>query len=58
MCGAYDAMVSGRPYKQAMEPDAALAELRGNAGTQFDPQVVECFCDCAGELQRVPLQVA
>jgi diguanylate cyclase (GGDEF)-like protein len=42
-CDAYHAMVSDRPYRQAMEHRAAIAELTANAGTQFDPQVVEAL---------------
>lgn len=40
---AYDAMTSERPYRQAMPPEEALAEIRAKAGVQFDPQVVEAF---------------
>jgi HD-GYP domain-containing protein (c-di-GMP phosphodiesterase class II) len=38
-CDAYNAMTTDRPYRQAMPRDDALAELRDNAGTQFDPTV-------------------
>jgi len=41
---AYHAMVHDRPYKTALNHDQALAELRANAGTQFDPDVVNVFC--------------
>jgi response regulator RpfG family c-di-GMP phosphodiesterase len=41
---AYHAMVHDRPYKTALNHAQALAELRANAGTQFDPDVVEVFC--------------
>jgi two-component system cell cycle response regulator len=40
---AYDAMTSDRPYRTAMSPSAALAELHRHAGTQFDPRVVDAF---------------
>jgi HD-GYP domain-containing protein (c-di-GMP phosphodiesterase class II) len=40
---AYDAMTSDRPYRSAMTHEAAMAEVRANCGTQFDPNVVESF---------------
>ena len=40
---AYDAMTQDRPYRKALSADEAKEELRVNAGTQFDPQVVELF---------------
>ena len=43
VCDAYEAMVSDRPYRRALGHDAACAELRREAGHQFDPQVVEAF---------------
>ena len=46
---AYDAMISARPYRPAMSHQAAAAELRMYAGTQFDPQVVETFLHLLGE---------
>lgn len=41
---AYHAMVHDRPYKTARDHQDALRELRVNAGTQFDPEIVNLFC--------------
>jgi HD-GYP domain-containing protein (c-di-GMP phosphodiesterase class II) len=38
-CDAYNAMTTDRPYRKALRADDALAEVEGNAGTQFDPRV-------------------
>ncbi|UQN09199.1 HD domain-containing phosphohydrolase [Deinococcus sp. QL22] len=37
----YDALTSVRPYKQAWTVEAALDELRQQAGRQFDPEVIK-----------------
>jgi diguanylate cyclase (GGDEF)-like protein/putative nucleotidyltransferase with HDIG domain len=39
-CDAYNAMITTRPYRAAMSPRDAVAELRAQSGTQFDPDVV------------------
>ena len=38
---AFDAMTSTRSYRVALSQTYAFSELRRNAGTQFDPEVVE-----------------
>ena len=40
---AFSAMTDGRPYRAAMSQADAVKELRANAGTQFNPVVVEAF---------------
>jgi putative nucleotidyltransferase with HDIG domain len=40
---AYDAMTSDRPYRLAMTHEAAMIEIAGNTGSQFDPAVTSAF---------------
>lgn len=42
---AYDAMTNDRPYRQAMDKEQALNELKRCAGTQFDIKLVHIFID-------------
>jgi two-component system, cell cycle response regulator len=42
-CDAYHAMVADRPYAAGISEDEVRAELRRNAGTQFDPNVVDAL---------------
>ena len=42
---AFDAMTSDRPYRKAMPATQAMRELRKFAGVQFDPALLEVFCE-------------
>jgi len=46
---AYSAMITDRPYRKALTKDEAIAELKKNAGTQFDPDLVSKFIECLKE---------
>lgn len=47
----YDALRSDRPYKTGMTREAALAYIKENAGTFFDPSLVETFLSMADQLE-------
>jgi HD-GYP domain-containing protein (c-di-GMP phosphodiesterase class II) len=40
---AFEAMVYGRPYRQRMDIDSAIKEIKKKSGTQFDPKIVDAF---------------
>jgi len=46
---AFDVMTHERPYKKATSKAEALDELRRNAGSQFDPELVETFLTLISE---------
>jgi hypothetical protein len=51
---AYEVMITSRPYKRPVRPEAARQELVACAGSQFDPTVVRAFLRIAvGDLRRV-----
>ena len=42
-CDAFNAMTTDRAYRKALSRADAVAELRRNRGTQFDPRVVDAL---------------
>lgn len=39
----FDAITSERTYRDTLDDDQAIAEIKGCSGSQFDPKVVEAF---------------
>ena len=52
---AYDAMTSDRPYRLGMRAEVAAGILQENAGTQFDPVIVQVFANLmkTGTIKRI-----
>ena len=57
---SFTAMLSHRPYGRTLSVGEAIAEIKANSGTQFDPKVVESFLrvvrqpDIIEQLKRIP----
>ncbi|MGH2955785.1 MAG: GAF and HD-GYP domain-containing protein, partial [Solirubrobacterales bacterium] len=49
VCDAYHAMTSDRPYRPALSPEEARAEVEAGIGTQFCPQCARAFLDVLAE---------
>ncbi|MBS1721846.1 MAG: HD domain-containing protein [Armatimonadetes bacterium] len=52
-CEAFDVLLTGSPWRHAVDDDEALAELRRCAGAQFDPDVVAAFAKVQPLIQPV-----
>ena len=56
VCDAFHAMTTDRPYRARLPLEAAYEQLEENAGSQFDPKVVETFLKLAPQaLEAHPL---
>ncbi|MBN1913499.1 MAG: HD domain-containing protein [Candidatus Omnitrophica bacterium] len=48
---AFDAMVYGRPYRERIDIDSAIKEIKNKSGSQFDPRIVEVFLKIAKKIR-------
>ncbi len=53
LADVYDAVISERPYRQAMELARVVGIIKSEAGTQFDPMVVDAFLKVIAEEELV-----
>ncbi|MEM7127734.1 MAG: diguanylate cyclase [Chloroflexota bacterium] len=49
ICDSVEAMASDRPYQKALSLDAIMTEIQRCSGSQFDPKVVDVFCQLLQE---------
>ncbi len=49
----FDALVSERPYKKPIPLDEALAYMEGQAGSHFDPGLIDAFKAALPEILRI-----
>ena len=47
---AFEAMVYGRPYRERIDINSAIKEIKKKSGTQFDPKVVDAFLKIAKKI--------
>jgi putative nucleotidyltransferase with HDIG domain len=55
---AFDAMMSDRHYRSKLNLDAAINQLLGGSGTQFDSEVVSKFVGMLGEYAQMEKEIA
>lgn len=53
---AFDAMTSQRPYRERIDPEVAIEELKNKSGTQFDPMIVEIFISTWDKMYGITVQ--
>jgi len=54
ICDVLEAMISHRPYRQALGMDVTLQELRDNAGSKYDKDVVDVVLKIINENNNKP----
>ena len=54
----YDALISERPYKKAFTHEEACNIIVGDAGTHFDPILVEVFKNVKDQFAQIAQEVA
>jgi putative two-component system response regulator len=52
LADVFDALTHGRPYSAAWSLDRAIDEIRCRRGTQFDPDLTDCFLETVVALRR------
>lgn len=53
LADVYDALSSRRCYKEAWDSNEVLDTIRGEAGKQFDPELVAVFLECVDSFEQI-----
>lgn len=53
----YDALITNRPYRPALPPAEAVAEVKRQSGYAFDPHVVAAFLQVIEDSRLLPAQI-
>lgn len=53
LADVYDALSCRRCYKEAWDENEVINTIRGEAGKQFDPEIVEIFLECIDSLKQI-----
>lgn len=53
LADVYDALSCRRVYKEAWDENEVLDNIRGEAGKQFDPELVEIFLECIDTFRQI-----
>lgn len=54
----YDALTSKRPYKVPVEHEKAVAIMKADSGTHFDPELIEVFLKVHERFREISMQYA
>lgn len=55
LADAYDGMVSWKPYRDSLSSSEAFEKIQEERGSQFHPEIVECFIKCRKEIELIEL---
>ncbi|MFP4033821.1 MAG: HD domain-containing phosphohydrolase, partial [Desulfococcaceae bacterium] len=53
LADVYDALSSARVYKDAWDEERVLSTIQGEAGSHFDPELVDIFFSCLENLRAI-----
>ncbi len=53
LADVYDALSCRRCYKEAWDENEVVENIRGEAGKQFDPELVEVFLECIDTFRQI-----